>query len=501
MKNWYAIGEFSKKTGLSIKALRHYQELALLQPHDRGENGYRYYNEEQVPVAKRIKDYKKLGFSLEEISKLLTATSIKNLVEEKLQELTQQETVLSQQKSALQSILTSLETGTELSATQREVIMESIKERTIEGFKRRGIVPSAEMIKKIENEIQLGGEQQQKILAGVRQIMAKAKSLDVMLGPGRGSAGASLILFGEGYLPQNPLQYGLIPEIYSGATIFWLDVEFSRGKEIGELCRELEKEIKFPVVAFKCPFLDILCRVQKKVGTINFDSYADDSDVVLSAFKEKSLRGIWSFEWTPHFRAFQIMTAENQKKFARDQNEFEEWMQTYQIKNVEDILNISFMYGFRGMAELAEYQSLAKTKIKYAFLKPSSQKILECSHGLLLWREQWLQLLQDNFAISLVEGIKIHRAVVNKKTETVEFQKFASLPDSEVKTLLEASAAKTFLKSHIASGFWYVKRTAILKALWPQVYLETITEWEQEKGLDWQEFGYTDDEGIRHLEA
>ena len=73
------IGEFSKSTGMTIKALRHYENLGLIRPYwiDKY-TGYRYYEESQVLLVRRIAYLKTLGFSLREVQRLLSA----NLSEE-----------------------------------------------------------------------------------------------------------------------------------------------------------------------------------------------------------------------------------------------------------------------------------------------------------------------------------------------------------------------------------------------------------------------------------
>ncbi len=62
------IGEFSCLSQISIKALRIYDELGLLQPSqvDRF-TGYRYYTLQQLPRAHRIMALKEMGLSLEQI--------------------------------------------------------------------------------------------------------------------------------------------------------------------------------------------------------------------------------------------------------------------------------------------------------------------------------------------------------------------------------------------------------------------------------------------------
>lgn len=66
------IGDFAQLTRISTKTLRHYDRLGLLKP-DKIDNftGYRYYSAAQLPRLNRILVFKELGFSLEEINKLL----------------------------------------------------------------------------------------------------------------------------------------------------------------------------------------------------------------------------------------------------------------------------------------------------------------------------------------------------------------------------------------------------------------------------------------------
>jgi len=66
------IGDFSKLSRVSIKALRLYDEMGLLKPVDVDRfTGYRYYEFNQLPRLYRILALKDLGFSLEEIGRLL----------------------------------------------------------------------------------------------------------------------------------------------------------------------------------------------------------------------------------------------------------------------------------------------------------------------------------------------------------------------------------------------------------------------------------------------
>lgn len=66
------IGDFSKLSRISIRMLRHYDEIGLLVPKTVDDfTSYRYYAEDQLPVANRINALKEMGFSLSTIGEIL----------------------------------------------------------------------------------------------------------------------------------------------------------------------------------------------------------------------------------------------------------------------------------------------------------------------------------------------------------------------------------------------------------------------------------------------
>ncbi len=65
------IGDFSRLSRVTPRMLRHYDALGLLRPEAVGENGYRYYRQEQLSDLVKIQWLKGYGFSLGEIGTLL----------------------------------------------------------------------------------------------------------------------------------------------------------------------------------------------------------------------------------------------------------------------------------------------------------------------------------------------------------------------------------------------------------------------------------------------
>ncbi|GAA2570565.1 MULTISPECIES: MerR family transcriptional regulator [Streptomyces] len=68
------IGEVAERTGLSLRTIRHYEEVGLVIPSARSKGGFRLYAESDVARLMVIRRMKPLDFSLEEMRDLLEIT-------------------------------------------------------------------------------------------------------------------------------------------------------------------------------------------------------------------------------------------------------------------------------------------------------------------------------------------------------------------------------------------------------------------------------------------
>ncbi|MCW8995102.1 MAG: Cu(I)-responsive transcriptional regulator [Psychromonas sp.] len=66
-----SISQAAQETGLSVKSIRHYEQIKLISPPPRGENDYRYYPDSLLKQLHFIKSTKDAGFNLKECQALL----------------------------------------------------------------------------------------------------------------------------------------------------------------------------------------------------------------------------------------------------------------------------------------------------------------------------------------------------------------------------------------------------------------------------------------------
>ncbi len=65
------IGEVADLVGLSVRTIRHWEEVGLLTPSDRSPGGFRLYGAEEVERLLLLKQFKPMEFSLDEMRDLM----------------------------------------------------------------------------------------------------------------------------------------------------------------------------------------------------------------------------------------------------------------------------------------------------------------------------------------------------------------------------------------------------------------------------------------------
>jgi MerR family transcriptional regulator, thiopeptide resistance regulator len=68
----YTVKKLADLAGVSVRTLHYYDELGLLRPQSRSTGGYRYYGGAEVVRLQQIMFFRELGFSLEEIQRIVS---------------------------------------------------------------------------------------------------------------------------------------------------------------------------------------------------------------------------------------------------------------------------------------------------------------------------------------------------------------------------------------------------------------------------------------------
>lgn len=100
------IGEFSKLSLTTVKALRYYEKVGLLIPaHIDKFTGYRFYETNQLETASKIKSYRQLDLSIDEIKNIFSGADVRKVLEEKALYLRKQKEDITLRLSVINHIL------------------------------------------------------------------------------------------------------------------------------------------------------------------------------------------------------------------------------------------------------------------------------------------------------------------------------------------------------------------------------------------------------------
>ena len=95
----YTVKKLAELSGVSVRTLHFYDEIGLLAPAYIGDQGYRYYEEEQLLMLQQILFFRELGFELKDIARILSQSEF-----DKVKALETHRQVLQQKKKRMQQL-------------------------------------------------------------------------------------------------------------------------------------------------------------------------------------------------------------------------------------------------------------------------------------------------------------------------------------------------------------------------------------------------------------
>lgn len=121
------IKKFAEKTSLTPRAIRFYEEKGILKSTRDSENQYRIFDQSQVAIAKKISHFRQLGFSIDDIARMLTTSpslsieSVNKNIQANLKKLYTDKAATEKKIKQTEALLNATSEQESLSANQKEL--------------------------------------------------------------------------------------------------------------------------------------------------------------------------------------------------------------------------------------------------------------------------------------------------------------------------------------------------------------------------------------------
>jgi len=151
----FRIGEFSKLSRVSVRMLRHYDQLGLLTPsHTDTFTSYRYYTADQLPRLNRILALRDLGFSLDQIAGMLdeelSAEQLLGMLRLKKAEIAQQVELEQLRMERLEARITQMNDRS--NSNQYDIVVRAIEPQLVAAL--REVAPDDDRIQYMFEELE-----------------------------------------------------------------------------------------------------------------------------------------------------------------------------------------------------------------------------------------------------------------------------------------------------------------------------------------------------------
>lgn len=178
----YTVAALSKLAGISVRTLHHYDEIGLLIPARKDENGYRFYGEKELLILQQILFYKELGFPLKEVKSITQAPEfdILSALENHSNNLTKKISKYENLKNTLQRTIQKLKLKIEMKDSE---LYEGFNPKEVESMRKEVVRRWGEnSLNDSENKVKMAGKEKfnevKKRSEEINQRLANLMSLD-----------------------------------------------------------------------------------------------------------------------------------------------------------------------------------------------------------------------------------------------------------------------------------------------------------------------------------
>ena len=116
------VGQVARATGVSVRTLHHWEQVGLIAPTVRRDNGYRAYDEGALTRIRAVLAWRELGLSLDDIRVLLDGGAATEVLEEQLALLEEEGRLVAQRRAAVVRALEARKVGIELDPAEVRMV-------------------------------------------------------------------------------------------------------------------------------------------------------------------------------------------------------------------------------------------------------------------------------------------------------------------------------------------------------------------------------------------
>ena len=140
---------------------------------------------------------------------------------------------------------------------------------------------------------------------------------------------------------------------------------------------------------------------------------------------------------------------------------------------------------------IERYPKAKKERYYYSCLTSSLNEYLRPNYGVIIYQEDIIKIIKEYTNWDYEKCNEYRKALSLNKITDKQLNDLREFTGKEVLDLLVKESPVVFCKAH-SVGAWpkLMKKTAILKALYKDIYFEEIEKWEEENGYSWADFGF-----------
>lgn len=318
----------------------------------------------------------------------------------------------------------------------------------------------------------------------VWDIIRFAKSQGIMVGPGRGSAAGSIVLYALGVTNIEPIRRSLMFERFINPESVCIPditidiapdgyqkvIDYTVEKYGSEQYTELSKKISFAVLSE----LDVIA------GTVNLIKRTRGIDIDLENI-DYNCKEVYDL----------ISSGNTEDVFLLEDEAAQVFMQGLNPDSMEEIIAGITLYRPGVMAEAQKYIRGKKDPEIIAYKHPLLKQTLGVTYGCILYQEQVMEILQNLTGCSLGKANIMRRSINRKGSEQAEAERrnfIYGSADGEIpgcirngideKTAISifgdisSAGILTFNKAHAAAYALVAYQMAYLKTFYNREYME-----------------------------